>query len=55
MGRTLFKKMVDEFLERVDFVILDYALDEEHGQSTESDPGGPFDVFPTTALKAARK
>ena len=55
MGRTLLKKIVDESFERADFVILDHALDEEDGQSAESDPGGAFDVFPTTAFESSAK
>jgi hypothetical protein len=43
---------IDEFLERVDFVILDYALDEEDGEGSESDPGGTFDIFPTTDFQS---
>lgn len=36
-------------------MILDYALDEENGQCSERDPGGPFDVFPATVFESSAK
>src|SRR5260370_39512139 len=54
--RSLFlKKAVDEFLERGDFLILDYALDEEKSQSAESDPCIESDVFPATLFESRPK
>jgi len=54
--RTLFvKKAVDKFLERVDLTILDYSLDDEDSQGTESDPCVASDVLPAALFESSAK